>query len=291
MTPAQLVGLLIKGSIFLTVFSLGLEASARDFTGLVRKPQQLVRAIAPIYLVMPLVAGLLIALFSHVHPAVKIALFALSVSPIPPLLPKKQLKAGATESYVIGLLVAMSFLAIVLVPLLIEIFGIAFQRSVEISPAIVAKIVMTVILLPLFLGLGVHYALPGFAERAAKLLSLVATVFLAIGVIIILVKSAPDIFSLIGNGTVLVALIFIVSGLVVGHLFGGPDPDDRAALAVSTVSRHPGMALAIAGVNFPDQKLSFAAIALYLLLNAIITTIYLKKIRQFVDDTESASTM
>ncbi|MEB3226743.1 MAG: hypothetical protein VKJ27_00025 [Synechocystis sp.] len=98
-----------------------------------------------------------------------------------------------------------------------------------------------------------------------------------IGVLVILGKSLPAIVSLMGNGTVIVALIFIGVGLAVGYFLGGPDPDDRNALAVSTVSRHPGIALAIANVNFPEQKLSLAAIALYLILNTVITLIYLKK--------------
>ena len=159
MSPAQIVIFSIKGSIFASVFALGLEASIRDLTGLLRKPQQLIKAIVPIYIVMPLLAGLIIFFFGQLHPAVKIALFALSVSPIPPLLPKKQLKAGATESYVIGLLVAMSLLAIAVVPLLIELFEIAFQQPAGLEPAIVANIVLTVILLPLVLGLGARYIL------------------------------------------------------------------------------------------------------------------------------------
>ena len=284
MSPAQIVIFSIKGSIFASVFALGLEASIRDLTGLLRKPQQLIKAIVPIYIVMPLLAGLIIFFFGQLHPAVKIALFALSVSPIPPLLPKKQLKAGATESYVIGLLVAMSLLAIAVVPLLIELFEIAFQQPAGLEPAIVANIVLTVILLPLVLGLGARYILLKFlkeasVEKGAAILSSIATVLLIIGVLVILVKSLPAIISLIGNGTVIAALIFIVVGLAVGYGFGGPDPDDRNALAVSTVSRHPGMALAIAGVNFPEQKLASAAIALYLLLNAVITAIYLKKFK------------
>ncbi len=36
--------------------------------------------------------------------------------------------------------------------------------------------------------------------------------------------------------------------------FGGPTPDDRTALALATASRHPGVALAIAGANVADQK-------------------------------------
>jgi len=284
MSPSQLVALSMRGSIFLSVFALGLEASLRDLTGLLSKPQQLVRAFIPIYMVMPLVAGIIIFFFSHVHPAVKIALFSLSVSPIPPLLPKKQLKAGATASYVIGLLVAISLLAIAVVPLLIQLFAMAFKQSGSISPAIVAQIVLTVILLPLVLGLVTRYALAKIIkektiQKAAGVLSSIATVLLLIGVVVILVKSLPAIATLIGNGTVLVIVIFVLIGLAVGYRFGGPDPDDRNALAVSTVSRHPGMALAIAGVNFPQEKLSFAAIALYLLINAVITFVYLKKFK------------
>jgi BASS family bile acid:Na+ symporter len=284
MSPAQLVVLSIKASIFLTVFALGLEASLRDLTGLLRQPQQLARAFVSIYVIMPLVAGILIYLFRDVNPAIKIAIFALSVSPIPPLLPKKQLKAGATQSYVIGLLFAISLLSIAVVPLLIEIFEIAFQRSVGIAPAVVAKIVLTLILLPLVLGLAARYVLlrvvkEETVQKAKGILSAVATILLVIGVLAILVKSLPAIASLIGNGTVIVAFVFIVVGLAVGYFLGGPDPDDRNALAVSTVSRHPGIALAIANVNFPEQKLSLAAIALYLLLNTFITLIYLKKFK------------
>ena len=275
MTPAQFILLSMKGSIILSVLALGLEASLKDVTGLLRKPQRLLRALIPIYVIMPLVAGILIFLFSHIHPAVKIALFALSVSPIPPLLPKKQLKTGATESYVIGLLVAISLLAIAVVPLLVELFEIAFQREAGISPFMVAKIVWTVILVPLAVGIGIRYALPRLSEKVAKLLLSIASIFLLLGVLFILFKTMPQIFSLVNNGTILAIII----GLAAGHSFGGPNPDDRTALALSTISRHPGVALAIASVNFPEQKLSLAAIILYLLINAVVTLPYLRLVR------------
>ncbi len=225
MSPAQLVILSIKASIFLTVFALGLEASFRDLTGLLRKPQQLARAFVSIYVIMPLVAGILIYLFRDVHPAIKIAIFALSVSPIPPLLPRKQLKAGATQSYVIGLLVAISILSIAVVPLLIEIFEVAFQRSAGISPAVVAKIVLTLILLPLFLGMATRYASLKIikeetVQKGKAIISVVGTILLVIGVLVILVKSLPAIVSLIGNGYCACGAYFHRGGLG-GWLFFG----------------------------------------------------------------------
>ncbi len=52
------------------------------------------------------------------------------------------------------------------------------------------------------------------------------------------------------------------------HLLGGPDPDDRTALALATASRHPGVALLIPTGNFPNQKLVAPAMVLYLIVGA-----------------------
>ena len=55
---------------------------------------------------------------------------------------------------------------------------------------------------------------------------------------------------------------------------GGPDDEDRSVLALASAARHPGVAMAVASANFPDQKLAPAAILLYLLLSAILTIPY-----------------
>jgi bile acid:Na+ symporter, BASS family len=70
--------------------------------------------------------------------------------------------------------------------------------------------------------------------------------------------------------------VFVLVGLAVGHLLGGPDPEDRTVLALSTAMRHPAIAIAIAQSNFPDQKLAPAAILLYLLVSVIAAAPYLK---------------
>ncbi len=276
MNPTQLILLSLKVSILLSVFALGLAASSRDVTYLFRHPRQLLRSFLSMYLVMPLVAGIIVSVFSNIHPAEKIALIALSVSPIPPILPKKQMKAGGEESYVIGLLVAISLLSIVVVPVAIELFEIAFNRPAQIPPAVVARLILATVLVPLALGLAVRYALPALAERIARPLSLIASVLLLIAALFILFSTIPAIISLIGNGTIIAIIIFVLIGLAAGHGLGGPDPNNRTALALSTVSRHPGIAIAIANINFPEQKLALAAILLYLLVSAIVTIPYLK---------------
>ena len=68
---------------------------------------------------------------------------AISISPVPPILQKKQLGAGGRIEFVTGLLVAMSALAIVLVPLWVWILDRVFARHAELYPLAVAKVMLT----------------------------------------------------------------------------------------------------------------------------------------------------
>ena len=86
-------------------------------------------------------------------------------------------------------------------------------------------------------------------------------------------------YSLIGNGTLLALGAFVVIGLTVGHFLGGPDPSERTVLAISTATRHPGMAMAIANANNPGNKLLFGAMLLYILCHVVLTIPYLKLTR------------
>jgi bile acid:Na+ symporter, BASS family len=139
----------------------------------------------------------------------------------------------------------------------------------------VARIVVLSVLAPLAIGMAVRRVVPAFAERIATPVSLVGTVLLVAGALVVLVSAWPAIVSLIGNGTILAIAAFTLIGLVVGHLLGGAYPEDRTVLALSSASRHPGVAMAIAAANVPGQKLVGAAVVLYLLLSAVVSIPYL----------------
>lgn len=273
MTIAELIPLVIQTSILLLVFGLGLHATLEDVTYLFRRPGLLVRALLAMGVVVPFVAAVLAAVFD-LYPPVEIALLLLAVSPVPPILPGKQLKLGGHASYVYGLLVTAALFAIVLVPLMIEVLGWVFQRDAHIAPAAIAKVVLITVLAPIVAGLAVRHFAPALAERIASFVTRLGTVLLVAGLLPILITAWPGIVSLIGNGTILAIAAVVIAGLIAGHLLGGPDPDDRTALAIASAMRHPGVALAIAKVNFPDEKLVFAAVLLFAVVNVIVTIPY-----------------
>jgi BASS family bile acid:Na+ symporter len=268
-----LIPIVLKASVLLSVFAIGLKASVQDATYLFRRPGELVRALLAMNVLMPLFAVVLISIFD-LSPAVRIALVALSVSPIPPLLPNKMMKAGGTDSYAIGLLIAVSLLAIIFVPLAMEIIERVRNVPLQMTAASIAALVFMTILLPIGLGVAVHSFAPALAERLTKPISQIAGIGLLASVVAILFAAAPAIWTLIGNGTIIALAAFVLAGLAIGHFLGGPEPENRTALAISTASRHPGIAIALAVANFPEQKLAMAAVLLYLLVNALVSAPY-----------------
>jgi len=274
MTVATLLPLLIQLSLGLLVFSIALHATFGDVTYLFRRPKLLIRSLLSMFVVMPLFAAVLAKSFD-LTPVVKGALVLLAVSPLPPVFPKKASKAGGQQSYTIGLLVAATLFSIVFIPIAMELLERAFDVPLQMGAAQVLALVLWTLLVPLALGVMVHRLAPSPAERIAKPVGQFALILLLLAILPVFIKVWPAMMSLIGNGTILVMVAFVLVGLTAGHLLGGPDPGNRTVLALSSATRHPGIAIALAHVNFPDQKLAPAAILLYFLVSAIAVKPYL----------------
>lgn len=271
---AKIAILTIQASIFLLVLGLGLQATWQDVTSLFRRPEKLIRPLLAMNVIMPVFAALVASAF-NLHPAVKIALVLLSVSPVPPLLPRKQMKIGSLLRYVLGLLTAVSLLSIIVEPVAIEVLGKVFSRDVHIGPVAVAIVVVKTVLLPLGLGILVHSRAPGIAQKISSPMQRLANISLLVATVPLLLFAWRPMLGLIGNGTILAIIAFVGVGIAVGHWLGGNDPGERTALALATALRHPGLALAIAARNFPDQRqLVAAAILLYLLISTVVLLPY-----------------
>ena len=273
MNKAQVLGLIVQGSIVLTMLGLGFSTTWQDATYLFRRPALLGRAVLSMSVVMPLVAAGLAAIFSYPF-EVEVALVALAVSPVPPLLHRRQLKVGGRREYVVGLLFAMSVLAIILVPLTVVILDRFFGATALLAPAAVAKIVLTTILLPLAAGMTIRRWLPA-AEKVSRPIMNVAFILLLGAALVLLYVVWPTTQSYIGHGEVLVLAALAAIGVAVGHLLGGPLAGDRTTLALATATRHPAVALAVATSGaLTDKKPELAIILLYVVVAALVTMPY-----------------
>jgi BASS family bile acid:Na+ symporter len=277
MDLAQLIKLGIGLSVMLIVVSLGMRATFVEATSIFRHlfepPYKLLRAIFAMNVVVPAIAATVAGLFDRPQ-AVEVAIVAMAISPVPPILPGKQMKFGGHARYVFGLLIAVSLTSIVLAPLAVQILGRAFRRDLHIGFVDIAQFVAKTVLLPLGAGLLVRQFAPSFADRIGPHLSRLAFILLIAGLLPVLYTFWPGVWSLIGDGNAVLIAAVVLAAVAAGHWLGGPDRSERTALAITSAMRHPGIALAIAGTNFPDNTLIPAAILLYVILATIVTTIY-----------------
>lgn len=273
MTLAELIPLAVKVSIMLLVLALGLKTDPAVLTFLVRRPSLLARSLLSINLIMPVVAAGIVRLFS-LHAPVGLMIVALALAPLPPILPGKQEKAGADMAYAISLLTFAALFALISIPLSAEVVGRFLGVPLHVPVLPILKLVLSTIILPLGLGLLARRVLTARAERVSGLVSKGATLLLLVALIPILIGAWKGMLAQIGDGTVLALALFTVVGLAVGHLLGGPDPSDRTVLALSTASRHPGIALALVHMGAPDTKAAMPLLLIYLFVSIVLSAPY-----------------
>jgi BASS family bile acid:Na+ symporter len=259
-------------SMVLLVVALGMRASPGDLTYLLSRPRLLIRSLLAMSVFVPLFAVLLIVLFD-LHPAVEIALISLALSPVPPFLPDQQLKLGNDRGYVYALFVSTALFSAITIPISTSFLFRHSAATAHIGAGKVLSLVSITVLFPLLAGVILRRLFPG-AGRWSTPLSRVATVLLIVAVLPVLFSDWRAMVDLVGNGTVLTFAALSIAGVIIGHLMGGSDPDDRSVLALACASRHPAVALAIASASFPKERLVPAAVVLALLVGTIASAPY-----------------
>jgi len=267
----------ITASVLLLVFSLGARATFADATSLFRNwmkpPYRLQRALLAMYVVVPVVAATMGLMFDLDKP-VKVALLAIAVAPIPPILPGKQLKAGGSSEHVFGLLVAVSLCSVVLIPVVVALLGRVFGEASSFGPLRVASLIGVTILIPLLLGLVIGRFAPRWAPVLATWASRLGTVMLALCVVLILFETRHALSALLHGGSLLAIGALAAIAVTAGHWLGGPGPAERSNLAIASAMRHPGVAIAVATANDPQEPIVGAAVLLYVLVAVVLTSSY-----------------
>ncbi len=289
MTAPELLSLLAQISVVLIVFSTGMSGRRGDLVMLLRQPSLLIRSLLAMLVLAPLMAVLFVTSF-ELPTAVRIALVMMAVSPVPPFLPKKAIRAGGSQSYVISLLAMSALASIVTAPLSLDVLDGHFGLSMGIPPIAIAKPLVITVLLPLIAGLALARVAPGLSASWARVVSTVGTILLAAVVMPQLVTFYPAFKVLAGDGALLAIAAFAASALFIGHLLGGPVDENRSVLALCTATRHPFIAILLIQANFPAEKLAVPAVFMALIVTSIASLPYvrMRKPKRSAPETEVA---
>ena len=263
--------LVLKLSVVALIFAIGLGSTPADLVYLWRRPGQLVRSLLAMYVVVP-VAAVVLARTLPLPVAVKTAILVLAISAGAPLLPRKLMKLGR-EGYVFSLVVTSSLLAVVAVPAWLQVLGTLFGREADLDPGAVALVIAKAFLAPLVLGMLLRWPLSSVAEGLSEwVLGAAGAALTAAGLALLLLHGGALVA--VGLVPLLALAATTLVALAIGHALGGPDPDDRTALAVSCATRHVGIAM-LAASTVPGPRVAVLVLA-YVLASAVVSIPYLR---------------
>lgn len=215
-----------EASLILAVIAVGLQSRWSDLVYALYRPLLILRGIAAVNVLVPLTAVTLVSILA-LDPVVKAGIILMAVSPLSPIVPGNMLKAGATSSFTTGLCVVLVLLSILIVPLTLALLSQAFPADVRFSPIAAAELAISSILLPLLIGL-VHNALfPTFAWKAAKIAQTLSGAGLMLYMLVTTATLWDSMVALLGDGGLLAIVLTIGTGLLAGHILGGPGSNDR----------------------------------------------------------------
>ena len=269
MTLALLV--LLKINVTVIIFGIGLDSTPRDAARLFRHPALLLRSLLAMYVLVPLAAFALVKALP-LAPGVEAALLVLAVSAGAPLLPRKLLGIG-DGAYIFSLVVISSVLAIVLVPVWLAVIGPLFPRLPPLAPERAAIVLAESFFLPLVAGMIVRRLFPKAAAWAGGRLIGLAGLVLAASALGLMVLNWHVVLEARWTGILTLAALIVLS-LAIGHLVGGPEPDDRTALAIACATRHIGIAVLVA-TSVPGPRTA-VVIAIYIAVSLLITLPYMR---------------
>ena len=274
---------LLKITVTTIIFGIGLDSTLHDAVRLFRHPALLLRSLLAMYVLVPLAAvGLVILL--PLPPGAEAGLLVLAVSSGAPLLPRKLLGIG-DGAYTFSLVVVSSVLAVILVPFWLEMLGPLFPRLPRLEPERTALVLGESFFLPLLAGMAVRRFFPKLAAWTGGRVVGLAGLAMTLAALVLLAVNWHVVLEVKWQGVAALALLILMA-LVIGHLVGGPQEENRSALAVACATRHIGVAVAVA-TSLPGGRVA-VVISIYIAISVAITLPYTRW-RRVVADRQAAT--
>lgn len=244
--------LIVAGAIMLQVLAVGVHAEPAGLLSCVRRPLWVLRIIAAMFVGVPALAVALVKV-SGAPVGMKVSILLMAIAAIAPLLPRKLFKIGVGAAFADSLSVVTMVLAVPLVPMTAVVLGAMFGRELVVPPASVAATLAQTFLVPFAVGMGLKAMLGTRARPFGEWANTISIIIIGGIVVVLVIVQRGTIFPVLWRSLPIV-VAFAAGSLLIGHVVGGSDPAERTALAIATVTRHPGLALLIATATFPNLQ-------------------------------------
>jgi BASS family bile acid:Na+ symporter len=239
-----------------SMVSMGLNLTIRQILQPLGNVRLVTLTLAANFLAVPLFAWGLVALLP-LTPGVKEGIILLSVAAGAPFLPKLACIARSDPAASIALMLLLMVATVFYMPLVLPLM----IKGTVVDAAGIARSLVTLMLVPLLLGLFVRARFEKFALRLYPVfvkISDISLVTLAVSLIILHTKSIAGLWGW-GLGAI---LLLLLGAMAIGHLVGaGGGRESRFVLSIATAQRNISAAILVAARNFNDPEVTLTMVA------------------------------
>jgi predicted Na+-dependent transporter len=248
-TIMLLINLFVLVFVLTSMFGTGLSLTVAQILEPLKDWKLVLLALLANFVIVPALAyG--IALILNLSEGLRAGLIILAACAGAPFLPKLAAVAKGNLAFSVGLMVLLMVVTVgfapVVLPLLIP--------GVAVNPWDIARPLITLMLIPLAVGLFVKAWTPDFSDSLAPIMNQASSISLILAAVLGLLIGFRDLLGVVGTGAFLAAGLLIVGALLSGFLLSTGGASNRSVMALGTGQRNISAALLVATTNFTDPE-------------------------------------
>jgi BASS family bile acid:Na+ symporter len=246
---SKIVPIAMLAFVVSSMLAVGVSLTVGQILDPLRNVKLVCLSLLANFVLMPL-AALVIARLLRLDQPLGIALILLGAAAGAPFLPKLAGLAKGNLAFAVGLMVLLMVLTVAYLPLVLPLL----LEGVSVDPMSIARSLLLLMLLPLAVGLALNARFEGVAQKLRSPLNRISSLSLILLIALLLVTNIRNVISLFGTRGILASVIFLLAGIAIGWLSGGPGLDTKGVLSLGTAQRNIAAALVVGGKNFEDPQ-------------------------------------
>ena len=285
MTADPLLTFFLPAALGIIMLGLGLSLSLADFARVAKFPKPVLIGLACQLLLLPLACFFLAKAFG-LAPALAVGLMLLAASPGGTTANLYSHLAHGDVALNITLTAVNSVIAILTMPLIVNLSLAYFMSADQAIPLQFAKVVQVfaIVLGPVAIGMWLRSRFPGFAERMQKPVKIVSALFLLLIILLAVAKdwrTFVDYAPAVGGAALAFNLLSMAVGYCVPRLL---KLDLRQAIAIAMeIGIHNGtlaiaLALSPALLNNPTMAIPAAIYSLIMFVTAALFGLWVNRV-------------
>ena len=241
----------LMGLVFVlgTIVSMGLSLTMKQITGPLRDVRFVIMALLANFVVPPILALLLILVFSLDEP-LAVGLLLVSLAAGAPALPKTAVFAKVDTAAATGLMVLLVVATIIVLPIALPLL----LTGISVTFWDIASGLVYLILIPLAISLFVRARYPEAAGSAQPLFAQASNLSLLILLVLMVVLNFSNVIGLLGSGGLLASLILVLLTTAGGYLLGKLGKAGDWLQALGAGQRNIAAAMVVATMNFGNDE-------------------------------------